>query len=156
MTHSIYHPLTLNVQHLLFQMHLFVYADKPQTLRNGSGFARGSGPSQEFFLDVNVTEIQRLNSWLHGSLFCSSLALQRGCKASPRSQLNLFSDTERSTIKTRLFPLEKWVPFCSRNECTVMKFYDSLKKHIIGLSQNMKKPSTSSTLMLPQKNCSQV
>jgi len=88
-------------------MHLFTCADKSQTARNGSSFAHGSGPSQEFFLGVNVTEIQRPNSWLHSSPFCSSLALQRGRKADPRSQLNLLSGAERNIVKIRLFPLEK-------------------------------------------------
>lgn len=119
-----YHTPILNLQLLLFQMHLFSCADKSQTVRNGSSFTHGISPSQEFFLGVNVTEIQRPNSWLHTSPFCSILALQRGHKADPRSQLNLFSGAERSIMKTRLFPLEKWVSFCSRNECAVMKFYN--------------------------------
>lgn len=121
---------TLNLWLLLFQMHLLACADKSQTARNDSSFAHGSGPSQEFFLGVNVTEIRRPNSWLHGSLFCSSLALWRGHKADPRSQLNLFSGAKRSIVKNRLFPLEKRASFCSRNECAVMKFYNPHNKAI--------------------------
>lgn len=128
---SFYHSPILNLQLLLFQMHLFTCADKPQTVRNGSSFTHGSSPSQEFFLGVNVTEIQRPNSWLHSSSFCSVLALWRGHKADPKSQLNLFSGTERSIMKTGLFPVEKWVSFSSRNECTVMKFYNPHNKPII-------------------------
>lgn len=123
---SFYHSPALQL--LLFQMHLFACADKPQTVRS---FAHGNGPSQEFFLGVNVTEIQRTNSWLHSCPFCSSLVLQRGCKADSGSQLNLFSGKERNIIKTRLFPLEKWASFCSRNERAVMKFYNLHNKPII-------------------------
>lgn len=92
----------------------------PRLGRKGSSFPHGSGPSQEFFLGVNVTEMQRPNSWLHlVPLLCSILALQRGCKSDPKSQLNLFSGTGGRIIKTRLFPLEKtsFILFKRRMSC---------------------------------------
>lgn len=64
-------------------------------------------------------------------LLCSILALQRGSRTGPKSQLNLFSGTEGRIIRTRLFPLEKWASFCSRDEWAAMKFYNSHNKPII-------------------------
>lgn len=72
-------------------------------------------------------------------LFCSILALQRGRKTDPKSQLNLFSGTEGRIIKTRLFPLEKWASFCSRHEWAAMKFYNPHNKPIIKIVTKRKK-----------------
>lgn len=126
-----YRSHTLNLQLLSFQIYSHVQTSPRLGGRAPASLVEVVLPRSSFWVLMSLkSRGQILGSTV--PLLCSILALQRGCKSDPKSQLNLFSGTGGGRIiKTRQFPLEKWASFCSRDEWAAMKFYNSHNKPVI-------------------------